>query len=78
MIPLTVTRRGFERSTLVQRGTVTVAEVFTDREPGDQYETAALFALAPELLSALRRVTHPMADDSDLNDALALLRRLEV
>lgn len=56
MHPLTVTRRGLERSALVKRGTEIVAEVFTDREPGDQYETAALIAAAPELLAALQRI----------------------
>ncbi len=56
MHPLTVTRRGLERSALVKRGAEIVAEVFTDREPGDQYETAALFAAAPELLAALQRI----------------------
>jgi hypothetical protein len=50
---LSVNRRGYERSALVVRGSETVAEVFTDREPGDQYQTAALFAAAPDLLAAL-------------------------
>lgn len=54
MEAMKVYRRGLERSALVMRGSRTVAEVFTDREPGDQYETAALFAAAPALLESLR------------------------
>lgn len=47
--------RGFERSALIVNGRgVPVAEVFTDIEPGDQYETAALLAAAPDLLAALQ------------------------
>lgn len=53
MEAMKVYRRGLERSALVMRGSRTVAEVFTDREPGDQYETAQLFAAAPALLAAL-------------------------
>lgn len=54
MEAMKVYRRGLERSALVMRGSRTVAEVFTDREPGDQYETAELFATAPGLLAALQ------------------------
>lgn len=46
--------RGFEQSALVMSGTEIVAEVFTDTEPGDQHQIAALFAAAPDLLEALR------------------------
>jgi hypothetical protein len=69
MHPLTVTRRGLERSALVKRGAEIVAEVFTDREPGDQYETAALIAAAPELLAALRAML--AASDAGDMDSLA-------
>lgn len=46
--------RGYERSALVKRGREIIAEVFTDREAGDQYQTAALFAAAPAMLEALQ------------------------
>lgn len=46
--------RGHERSALVKRGHTVVAEVFTDREPGDQYQTATLYAAAPAMLAALQ------------------------
>ena len=48
--------RGHERSALVKRANTVVAEVFTDREPGDQYQTAALYAAAPALLAALQGI----------------------
>ena len=54
MDTMKVYRRGLERSALVMRGSRTVAAVFIDRGPGDQYETAALFAAAPALLESLR------------------------
>ena len=54
MHKLTVKQRGLERSALVVRGRTTIAEVFTDREPGDQYQTAELIAAAPDLLAALQ------------------------
>lgn len=47
--------QGHERPALVinSRGE-SVAQVFTDCEPGDQYGNAALFAAAPDLLAALQ------------------------
>ncbi len=48
--------RGHERSALVKRGHTVVAEVFTDQEPGDQYQTATLYAAAPALLAALQKL----------------------
>jgi hypothetical protein len=44
---------GHEHAALVKRGKKIIAEVFADREEGDQYQTAALFAAAPALLEAL-------------------------
>ncbi len=35
---------------------------------------AALIAQAPAMLKALERLTHPAADDSDLDNALAVIR----
>ena len=46
--------QGNERSALVKRGNTVIGEVFTDREPGDQYQTAALYAAAPAMLAALQ------------------------
>lgn len=34
-----------------------------------------LIAAAPAMLKALQRLTHPMADDEDLRDALAVIAR---
>lgn len=48
--------QGHERSALVKRGHTVIAEVFTDREPGDQYQTATLYAAAPALLAALQKL----------------------
>lgn len=38
---------------------------------------ACLIATAPELLDALRRLTHPMASDEDLTHALAVIAKAE-
>lgn len=47
--------QGHERSALVKRGNTVIAEVFTDREPGDQHQTATLYAAAPAMLAALEK-----------------------
>lgn len=38
---------------------------------------ARLIAAAPEMLDALRRLTHPMASDDDLENALAVIAKVE-
>ncbi len=38
---------------------------------------AALIAAAPAMLAALQRLTHPMADDTDVEHALAIIAGLE-
>lgn len=55
-------RRGMENSVLIKSGRTIVAEVFTHKEPSDQYETGALFAAAPDMLAALRAAETFMMD----------------
>ena len=38
---------------------------------------ARLIAAAPDMLDALRRLTHPMASDDDLTHALAVIAKVE-
>jgi len=38
---------------------------------------ARLIASAPEMLEALRNLTHPMASDEDLQHALAVIAKVE-
>jgi hypothetical protein len=38
---------------------------------------ARLIASAPEMLEALRNLTHPMASDEDLQNALAVIAKAE-
>jgi hypothetical protein len=38
---------------------------------------ARLIAAAPDMLDALRRLTHPMASDEDLQHALAVIAKAE-
>jgi len=42
----------------------------------DKLADARLIAAAPDLLAALQRLTHPAADEEDLENALELLRVL--
>ena len=43
----------------------------------EMWENARLIAAAPELLDALRRLTHPMASDEDLQHAIAVIAKAE-
>ena len=76
--------KGRERSALVKRGHTVIAEVFTDREPGDQYQTATLYAAAPALLAALQgladaveRFTNTPEDWPELAAARAALSQAQ-
>ena len=40
-------------------------------------QNARLIAAAPEMLEALRNLTHPMASDEDLQHALAVIAKAE-
>lgn len=42
-----------------------------------EHADAVLFAAAPDMLDALRRLTHPMASDDDLTHALAVITKAE-
>ena len=42
-----------------------------------EHADAVLFASAPDMLDALRRLTHPMASDEDLSHALAVIAKAE-
>jgi hypothetical protein len=52
-------------------------EHFADEETSVEviHANAQLMAAAPELVNALYRLTHPMADESDLEYALEVLDR---
>ena len=43
----------------------------------EMWANARLIAAAPEMLDALRRLTHPMASDDDLENALAVIAKAE-
>lgn len=43
----------------------------------EAWANARLIAAAPELLEALRNLTHPMASDDDLQHALAVIAKAE-
>lgn len=58
--------RGFENSAHVMggiHGTTVVAEVFSHVEAGDQYDTVALFAAAPELVDSLECLMHSVENE---------------
>ena len=43
----------------------------------EMWANARLIAAAPDMLDALRRLTHPMANDEDLSHALAVIAKAE-
>jgi hypothetical protein len=47
-----------------------------DRE-AERLANARLIAAAPELLEALQSLTHPMASDEDLQNALAVIAKVK-
>jgi hypothetical protein len=53
-----------------------IAEIFHVLTP-EWRENARLIAAAPELLEALRNLTHPMANDEDFQNALAVIAKAE-
>ena len=46
-----------------------------ERSEAEKLANATLIASAPELLSALERLAHPMADDEDLDYARAIIAK---
>jgi hypothetical protein len=51
-----------------------VAEIARSLNP-DHKANARLIAAAPEMLEALQSLTHPMASDEDLQNALAVIAK---
>ena len=64
---------GHAQAALVRRGKKIIAEVFADREEGDQYQTAVLFAAAPALLEALQTLADAVDQFVPLADTWAEL-----
>ena len=61
-----------------------IAEVFNlyrpnaeDDAESEALANARLIAAAPEMLAALQSLTHPMASDEDLQNALAVIAKAE-
>jgi hypothetical protein len=83
---LTVTPADFAGPAKVMtEGRRTVADVYAQREPGDQNQTAALFAAAPDLLAVLRKLTDAIGRmpgnnplDGLADEARAAIARAEV
>ena len=72
--------------TYVSQGDKIVAEVHhQSKDSGwphvhdveEMWANARLIAAAPEMLEALRNLTHPMASDEDLQHALAVIAKAE-
>ena len=52
-------------------------EEWRGEHEGESEANARLIAAAPDMLDALRRLTHPMASDEDLENALAVIAKVE-
>jgi aromatic ring-cleaving dioxygenase len=56
------------------QGPLVLAKISTLNEK-ESFANAYLISLAPDLLSALERLVHPMADDDDVDHAKELIAR---
>lgn len=79
--PITLKRSGFENPVHIQRGSTTIATVYSDQEGGDQYDNAALMGAAQAMHDALAQIlrmagTRCTSEAAIASGALAEVERL--
>jgi hypothetical protein len=80
-LPISLKRSGFENPVHIQRGSTTIATVYSDLEGGDQYDNAALMGAAKVMRDALREIQRlagqrNTAEAAIASGALAEIERL--
>jgi len=54
-----------------------IAQITRGWDEAEDEANARLIAAAPELLAALQSLTHPMASDDDLQNAIAVIAKVK-